>query len=55
MRIQHTNQVNSAPPQDDAPAGPEDYVAPAEKKFGAVSVCAGDGFEKLFRELGPTA
>ena len=52
MRIQHTNQVNSAPPQDDAPAGPEDYVAPAEKKFGAVSVCAGDGFEKLFRELG---
>ena len=30
----------------------DDYVAPPEKEFGAVAVCAGDGIAELFRELG---
>ena len=30
----------------------EDVPAPAEKEFGVVTVCAGDGLEALFRELG---
>ena len=34
-------------PEDDA-----DYVAPAEKEYGIVSVCAGEGLANLFRELG---
>ncbi len=50
MRIQHTEQVNAAPAAEPEPE--EDFIAPAEKKYGVVSVCAGEGFEKLFRELG---
>jgi len=53
MRIQHTEQVASAPA---APAQPEveeeDVIAAPEKKYGCVCVCAGEGLEKLFRELG---
>ena len=30
----------------------ENFVAPAEKQFGAVTVCAGEGMQNLFRELG---
>ena len=30
----------------------EDYVAEAEKDYGIVAVCAGDGMADLFRELG---
>lgn len=30
----------------------EAAIAPAEKEFGVVTVCAGDGMEALFRELG---
>ena len=30
----------------------EDFVAPPEKQFGAVTVCAGEGMQNLFRELG---
>ncbi len=30
----------------------DDYVAPPEKEFGVVAVCAGDGIAELFRELG---
>ena len=50
MRLQHTEQVASAPA---APAEPqEDIIAEPEKKYGFVCVCAGDGLEKLFKELG---
>lgn len=30
----------------------EDAVAPAEKQYGIVAICAGDGMAKLFREIG---
>ena len=34
------------------PEPEEDTVAPPEKEFGVVAVCAGKGMEDLFRELG---
>lgn len=48
MRNQHT--VLSKDAQPDAPAEPE--IAPAEKPFGVVTVCAGDGMAEIFAELG---
>ena len=45
MRNQHT--VLSKEAQPEAPA-----VAPAEKPYGIVTVCAGDGMSEIFRELG---
>ena len=48
MRNQHT--VLSKDAQPEAPAEPE--IAPAEKPFGVVTVCAGDGMAEIFAELG---
>ena len=48
MRNQHT--VLSRDAQPEAPAEPE--IAPAEKPFGVVTVCAGDGMAEIFAELG---
>ncbi len=52
MRTQHDELVASkekaAEPAE--PAEPE--YAPAEKEFGFVSVCAGEGLAQLFREIG---
>ena len=48
MRNQHT--VLSKDAQPEAPAEPE--IAPAEKPFGVVTVCAGDGMAEIFSELG---
>lgn len=48
MRNQHT--VLSKDTQPAAPAEPE--IAPAEKPFGVVTVCAGDGMAEIFAELG---
>lgn len=48
MRNQHT--VLSKDAQPEAPAEPE--IAPAEKPFGVVAVCAGDGMSEIFAELG---
>ncbi len=49
MRTQHDELVAStAKPAE--PAEPE--YAPAEKQFGFVTVCAGEGLAQLFRELG---
>lgn len=45
MRLQHTEKVLSE--KDLAPK-----IAPAEKKYGFVSVCAGDGIADAFRDLG---
>ena len=56
MRLQHTEQMAAAPAAAPAEAAepelPDDYIAEAEKQYGFVCVCAGDGLEKLFRELG---
>lgn len=48
MRNQHT--VLSKDAQPEATAEPE--IAPAEKPFGVVTVCAGDGMAEIFAELG---
>ena len=45
MRLQHTEKVMTE--QELAPK-----IAPAEKPFGSVSVCAGDGLADVFRNLG---
>ncbi len=46
MREQHSEMAGG----EAAPAEPQ--IAPAEKPFGAVAVCAGAGMAELFRELG---
>ena len=57
MRTQHEDILAGRAPQstDDleppAEAAPAP-VAPEEKEFGVVAVCAGSGFEALFNELG---
>lgn len=47
MREQHTETVNQelADKKDEA-------LAPAQKKYGVVAVCAGEGMEAVFRDLG---
>ena len=54
MRKQHTEQIGVTAPE--AKAAPveeaEEAIAAPEKKYGAVAVCAGEGLQKLFRELG---
>ncbi len=57
MREQHTSLENAhtapklpAEPEEDPDAIPE--PVPAEKAIGAVCICAGDGLEELFRQLG---
>ena len=52
MRTQHDELVASKEKaaQHTEPAEPE--YAPAEKEFGFVSVCAGEGLAELFREIG---
>lgn len=51
MRYQHSNNVieASAMPQE---AEPMPQAVEAEKQFGFVAVCAGDGFAEMFSELG---
>ena len=44
MKLQHTEKV-----VEEAPA---EKIAPAEKRYGMVSVCAGEGLASIFRELG---
>ena len=45
MRLQHTEKVLSE-------ADKEPVIAAPEKKYGMVSVCAGDGIAEVFRDLG---
>ena len=53
MREQHTSleEAQAAPAEEADPHAIPDPV-PAEKPVGAVCVCAGDGLEELFRQLG---
>ncbi len=50
MRNQHT--ALSADAQADPPAPAEPEIAPAEKQYGVVAVCAGTGMAEIFQELG---
>ncbi|MCD7844683.1 MAG: DAK2 domain-containing protein [Oscillospiraceae bacterium] len=60
MREQHTSleaqAQGEAPAAQETPAEPESQPipkpVPAEKAIGTVCVCAGDGLEELFRQLG---
>ena len=45
MRLQHTEKLLSE-------AERNNQVAPAEKKYGIVAVCAGDGLSSVFKDLG---
>ncbi len=45
MKLQHSEKVMSAEEK-------AEYVAPAEKTYGMVAVCAGKGLANAFRELG---
>lgn len=51
MRYQHSNNIieASAMPQE---AEPMPQAVEAEKQFGFVAVCAGEGFAEMFSELG---
>ena len=49
MREQHT-QLMEEPAQPQSPA--EESIAPNEKPYGFVAVCAGEGLEAVFRDLG---
>lgn len=63
MRMQHddvasgrqarsTDDLEDTEPGDESASADAEEVAPAEKKFGIVAVCAGAGMEELFAELG---
>ena len=54
MRIQAEQVAAGRRPAtaDDAEDEPEPCSAPAEKPYGSVSICAGEGMAELFRELG---
>lgn len=47
MREQHTETISREQEEKK-----EEAPAPAEKKYGAVAVCAGEGMEAVFRDLG---
>ena len=47
-----TPAAEPEPVPEENPEESPDYVAPAEKDYGIVTVCAGDGMADLFRELG---
>ncbi|HIS72123.1 MAG TPA: DAK2 domain-containing protein [Candidatus Scatomorpha pullicola] len=50
MREQHSEMAGGEAAHASEPAEPK--FAPAEKPYGAVAVCAGEGMAELFRELG---
>ena len=50
MREQHSEMAGGEAAHASEPAEPE--FTPAEKPYGAVAVCAGEGMAELFRELG---
>ena len=53
MRLQHSHlSSGNAPAAPAAPAEEDAVFAEAEKDYGIVVVCAGEGMEALFRELG---
>ena len=49
---EQTPAAEPEPVPEENPEESPDYVAPAEKDYGIVTVCAGDGMADLFRELG---
>ena len=52
MREQHSEMAGGEAPAATPGQAAEPEFAPAEKPYGAVAVCAGEGMAELFRELG---
>ena len=52
MREQHREMAGGEAPAATPGQAAEPEFAPAEKPYGAVAVCAGEGMAELFRELG---
>lgn len=61
MKLQHSAITNAAPGTETAPAAEAEQepeapeIAAPEKELGIVAVCAGNGMETLFKELGADA
>ena len=57
MRYQHNSNVVESAPQSEEGNSQETMpkAAEIEKQFGFVAVCAGEGFEEMFRQLGVDA
>ena len=49
MREQHTNKIIEETTEE---VKVDETIVPAEKKYGVVAVCAGDGMASVFQELG---
>ena len=52
MRNQHSALTDAAPVPAQAPVEDAPVIAPAEKKYGFVSVCMGDGIRDMFCDFG---
>jgi len=54
--VQSTDDLDAIEAElEAAEAEDEDFIAEAEKEFGVVAVCAGEGMQTLFQELGADA
>lgn len=51
-KVQSTDDLDEIEAELAAMEQPQDSVAPNEKRYGFVAVCAGDGLEEVFRDLG---
>ncbi len=51
MKTQHSEQV-AKPVEEAVEKVEENFIAEAEKKYGFVAICAGEGLEALFHDLG---
>lgn len=51
-KVQSTDDLDEIEVELEAMEEPQDSVAPNEKRYGFVAVCAGDGLEEVFRDLG---
>lgn len=51
-KVQSTDDLDEIEAELEAMEQQQDSVAPNEKQYGFVAVCAGDGLEEVFRDLG---
>lgn len=51
-KVQSTDDLDEIEAELEAMEQQQDSVAPNEKQYGFVTVCAGDGLEEVFRDLG---
>ncbi len=51
-KVQSTDDLDEIEAELEAMEQQQDSIAPNEKQYGFVAVCAGDGLEEVFRDLG---